>query len=131
MTAAADRTDPEYLESIFQYSFSRHGEKDFEKLKSDEQESIKETLGSFTKKTWHAVVQLPREKGLTPERKEKSRQSTYNKVLNRASSNHRGHNLYPFHMRVPLISKKCRLFGYQCKDTFYITHIDKNHSEHR
>lgn len=129
MPASADKTDLNHLESEFDYQFSRpHGRREFEKLNTAEKSKVEDRLNSLKEKTWHEIVNMSRKKGLTPERSE-SGKSAYNKTKGRADKNHI--RIYPFHLRVPSINKRFRIFGYQHKNIFYITQIDKNHKQHR
>ena len=126
MPASALKTDFNYLEHKFCYQFNHHGKKEYEKLKKDEKNKVKERLKNFAKKTWREMVQMPREKGLTPEN---LNSESYKKTVGRSKLSHT--KIYPFHIRVPSISKKFRIFGYQRKDVFYVTQIDRNHKQHR
>lgn len=126
MPASADNTDPGYLEHNFCYQFNQGGEKGFKRLKKDEQIKVERRLKNFAKKTWREMVQMPREKGLTPEN---LNSESYKKTVGRSKLSHT--KIYPFHIRVPSISKKFRIFGYQHKDVFYVTQIDRNHKQHR
>ena len=125
MPASALKTDFNYLEHKFCYQFNQGGEKGFKRLKKDEQIKVERRLENFAEKTWREMVQMPRENGLTPE---KFNSESYNKTVGRANHTEK---IYPFHIRVPSISKKFRIFGYQHKDVFYVTQIDRNHKQHR
>ena len=75
--------------------------------------------------SWRTLVNMPREKGLTPERKG----DAFDKTCNRSEQSHE--KIFPFHVRVPGISKRFRVFGYQHQETFFVTQIDKNHTQHK
>ena len=126
MPASAAKTDLDYLENRFDYQFTKHGERDLKKLSQKELGKVIERVEGLKENTWHEIVNMPREKGLTPERVQGT---AYEKTTGRAETSHQ--NIYPFHLRVPSISKRFRVFGYQYQNTFYITQIDKNHSQHK
>ena len=85
MPASADNTDPDYLEHNFCYQFNQGGEKGFKRLKKDEQIKVERRLKNFAKKTWREMVQMPREKGLTPEN---LNSESYKKTVGKSKLSH-------------------------------------------
>jgi len=69
--------------------------------------------------TWKQLASVPRERGITPEIKNSK---SYKMIddRNKSDSMVTGEKYY-FHMRV---TGKFRIFGYQWKEYFFITHID-------
>ena len=128
MPAAADNTNPMFLERRFGYAFTKHGVREYKKLKGDERKKLDKRLNDLCSNKWRELVNTNRERGLTPERKD---YHMHGEIKGRSDVSHPENQLYPFHLRVPSISRVFRVFGYQYEDTFYITHIDPNHKKHR
>lgn len=83
-------------------------------------------LQHIEKMTWKQWISLPREGGLTPERKDSD---SFNMIHNQNSSERKIVEQYYFHFRIE-IKGVFRVFGYQKDQFFCITHIDRNGSIH-
>ena len=128
MPAAANNTDLLYLEEKVKITFTKHAERDRKKLTKQQETALSKKCEKLEMHTWHQVVNTKRETGLTPERKEKG-DTAYTKTLGRAATaGHPQEDIYPFHFRA---TRQFRVFGYQYKETFYITELDTKHKTHK
>lgn len=83
-------------------------------------------LREIEQSTWKTFSQLPRKGGLTVEKKQSR---SFDLIDDVNVSGDKELNKYYFHFRVEK-NGKFRVFGYQYKKFFYITHIDPKGSIH-
>ncbi len=102
---------------------SLDGKYSFWKMDKKEAERLIKRLGYFENMTWRQFSALPREKGIT---KEKKNTESFEMIKNQDSSTKKiAGETYYFHFRVSGTKKTFRVFGYQERHFFCITHIDR------
>ena len=127
MPAAKDKADIAYLAYDVRMVKTKHAERSYKKCTAEEKDVFDRRCEELKQHTWHELLNMDRKSGLTPERDEKGN-NAYEKTLGRRMEKHNKEDSYPFHFRV---NKTFRVFGYQYKETFYITELDPKHKVHK
>ena len=95
-------------------------------LEKSECEKFLKRINFFETMTWKNILARPREDGITLEKHETDSYKMIQEQDSREGKDFLAN--YYFHIRV---DQKIRVFGYQDRYYFYITHIDTNHSVHK
>ena len=117
------KIDLRYAEHSIQFDIidcSTDKKYSFHSLNREEAEKLIKRLRYIGKMTWKQLVALPRKNGLTPE---KQQSPNFDLIHKQNSSEERITEQYYFHFRVEQ-NGLFRVFGYQRKNLFCITHID-------
>lgn len=117
--------DLEYAEAQVRFSIcdcSLDKKYSFWCLNKEQAEKFIKRLKHIEKLTWKQLASLLRKNGLTPE---KQGSSNFDLVHNQNTSESKFFEQYYFHFRVEQIDL-FRVFGYQQRQFFCITHIDPN-----
>jgi len=122
------KIDLEYAESKIIFLIcdcSLHKDYSFWKLTREQATKFIDRLKHVEKLTWSEFSSAPREKALTPE---KSGTKSFNMIDEQNTAPERFAEKHYFHFRVPI--GIFRIFGYQKKQYFCITHIDRDGRVH-
>lgn len=123
------KIDIQYAENKVFFSIcdcSLNKKHSFYKLTKEQAVKFVEKLKHIEKMTWSQFSNLDRKKGLTVE---KSSSESYKMIHDQNSSLGQFAEKYYFHFRVEQ-NDLFRIFGYQQKNIFYITHIDPKGNIH-
>lgn len=96
-------------------------------LDKNEAENLVKRLQHIEQMTWKQFSSLDRDLGITPEIPDSK---TFNMIDNQNSSETKLMERYYFHFRVKN-RDLFRVFGYQYKNIFYITHLDPKGELHQ
>lgn len=114
-------------EVVFRISnCSLHKDYSFWKLSKEQAECFQERLRHFEQLNWSQFGNLPRETGIT---KEKPGSDSFNMIHEQNTNLEKIAEQYYFHFRIKQ-SSLFRVFGYQWKQFFFITHIDREGQIH-
>jgi tRNA U34 2-thiouridine synthase MnmA/TrmU len=117
--------DLEYAEAQVRFSIcdcSLDKKYSFWCLNKEQAEKFIKRLKHIEKLTWKQLANLPRKNGLTPE---KQGSPNFDLVNDQNTSESKFFEQYYFHFRVEQ-TDLFRVFGYQHRQFFCITHIDPN-----